>query len=89
MISHTTNRFRKALSQLPKPIQYKVREAFEIWKRNPYYESLRFKQVHANRPIYSVRIGLGWRAVGLLEGDRMIWLWVGSHADYDKLISQV
>ena len=81
MISHTTKRFRKALRQLPDPIQQKVREAFEIWKRNPYHESLRFKQVHANRPIYSVRIGLGWRAVGLLEGDHMIRFWMGSHAD--------
>lgn len=38
-------------------------------------------------PIYSVRIALGWRAVGVKEGEHMIWFWIGSHAEYDKLIA--
>jgi hypothetical protein len=39
--------------------------------------------------IYSVRVGKGWRAVGLLESGTMNWFWIGSHSDYDKLIAQL
>jgi hypothetical protein len=39
-------------------------------------------------PVYSVRVGLGYRAVGTLDGDVMIWFWIGSHADYDGLLSK-
>src|ERR1700756_2318853 len=49
--------------------------------------SLRFKPVHPTRPIYSVRIGPMYRAVGILESDEIVWYWIGSHADYDKLLT--
>jgi hypothetical protein len=44
------------------------------------------KRVHEHNPIYSVRIGLHYRALGLKEDDTIIWFWIGSHAEYDKLI---
>ncbi len=47
---------------------------------------LRFKQVHADPLIYSVRVGMCYRAVGVRDGDTMIWYWIGSHADYDRLL---
>ena len=37
-------------------------------------------------PILSVRIGLDWRAVCVRSGDKAIWYFIGSHADYDRLI---
>ncbi len=40
-------------------------------------------------PIYSVRIGLDYRALGVREGDDIVWFWIGSHADYDRLVSQL
>jgi len=30
--------------------------------------------------------GLGYRALGVLEGSTVIWFWIGLHADYDRLI---
>jgi len=39
--------------------------------------------------MYSVRVGKGWRALGLVEGDTISWFWIGSHADYEKLLSQL
>ncbi len=88
MISHTTTRFRKAFKDLPKSVQRQAKEAYKLFKQNPHHPSLRFKQVHSTKPIYSVRISLDYRALGAREGDEMIWFWIGSHADYDKLISQ-
>lgn len=89
MTSHTTDRFRKAFQQLPTHIQRKAREAYKLWKDDPYNSTLQFKQVHADRPIYSVRVGIGWRALGVKTGDDVIWFWIGSHADYDKLLAQL
>ena len=43
------------------------------------YPSLRFKKVHATLPIYSARVDLDWRAVGVLKDGTLIWFWVGSH----------
>jgi hypothetical protein len=34
-------------------------------------------------------VGLGWRAVGVRDGDTMVWFWIGSHADYDRLLSEL
>jgi hypothetical protein len=42
--------------------------------------------VHANEPIMSVRVGLGYRALGVMHRDDIIWFWIGSHADYDRLV---
>jgi hypothetical protein len=39
--------------------------------------------------MYSVRVGLGWPAVGLIEGDAFYWFWIGSHADYDNQLKQL
>jgi hypothetical protein len=49
---------------------------------------LRFKKIHATESIYSIRIGLGYRAVGILTSDVMLWYWIGSHADYDALVAK-
>ncbi|PJH75031.1 MAG: hypothetical protein CO064_08830 [Anaerolineae bacterium CG_4_9_14_0_8_um_filter_58_9] len=88
MISHTTGRFRKALKQLPQQIQRQARQAYRLFKQNPYHPSLHFKQVHPTKPIYSARISLDYRAVGIREEDVVIWFWIGIHGEYEKLIAQ-
>jgi hypothetical protein len=34
-----------------------------------------------------VRVTLGYRAIGLLEGDTVTWFWIGSHDDYERFFS--
>lgn len=89
MTSRTTAKFRKALQKLPLRIQLQAKEAYELWRRDPGHRSLQFKKVHATKPIYSVRVAIGWRAVGVRTGDVMVWYWIGSHSDYDKLVAQL
>ena len=36
--------------------------------------------------VYSVRITLSYRALAIVEGDKVTWFWIGSHADYTRLI---
>ena len=89
MKSHTTERFRKAFEHLPRHIQRQARAAYKLFLQNPHHPSLQFKQVHPVHPIYSVRISLDYRAVGIRDGDEIVWYWIGTHADYDRLISRM
>jgi len=74
---------------LPREIQKGALKAYRIWRRSPHHPSLQFKQVHSNLPIFSVRVGLGWRAVGIRKADTMIWYWIGSHDKYDALLKKL
>lgn len=87
MKSRLTRRFRRAFAELPDEVKERARDACRLFRDNPDHPSLQFKRVHPTDPIYSVRIGLGYRAVGATEGDTIYWYWIGSHADYDRLIS--
>lgn len=88
MRSRTTAQFRKAFANLPEEVQEQTRAAYRQFKSNPWHPSLRFKQVHPELPIYSPRITKSYRAVGQQDGDLVVWFWIGSHAEYDKLLSQ-
>jgi hypothetical protein len=86
MKSATLKRFWDCFDALPPNIQQLAREAFATWQRDPRHPSLHFKKVHPSEPLYSVRIGDRWRALGYRKDDTMVWFWIGSHADYDKAI---
>jgi len=88
VISRTTQGFRTAFAQLPLEVKRQARRAYLLFVRDPHHPSLRFKPVHLREPIYSVRVSSDYRAVGFRTGDEMIWFWIGSHADYDRLLSQ-
>lgn len=89
MKSRTTAQFRKTFADLPEQVKKQTREAYHQFKQDPRHPSLRFKKVHPELPIYSARISKSYRAVGQLEGDTVIWFWVGSHTEYEMLLSQM
>jgi hypothetical protein len=84
--SRTTRSFRAAFAVLPEEIQAQARRAYRIFRESPSHPSLRFKKVDQTENVYSVRIGLGYRALGVLEGSVVIWFWIGSHAEYDRVV---
>ena len=88
MRSRTTDRFRRAFSRLPETVKERAREAYRLFVENLGHPGLRFKKIHSTEPIYSVRITNDYRALGLLEDGNITWFWIGSHADYDELISR-
>ena len=89
MKSRVTDKFRKHYANLPQQSKRQARRAYQRFLVNPYHQGLQFKKVHPIRPIYSVRISRQYRALGVLDDDTIIWFWIGSHADYDKLLSQI
>jgi hypothetical protein len=89
MISHITQACRTAFARLPAQVQQQAREAYKLFRQNPYHPSLRWKPVHPTQPIYSVRVGRGYRAVGIRSADEIVWFGIGSHADYEQLLSRL
>jgi len=87
--SHLTPDFRTLFSKLPANIQTLAKKNYRLWKRNQNHPGLAFKKIHRRKPIYSIRVGLGYRAIGVRSGNKILWFWVGSHAEYDDMISRL
>jgi len=83
MRSHTETRFWKFYDALPREVQKRADEAYKFWLNDPSHPSLHFKRVDPQDPIYSVRVGKSYRALGLLEDDCVIWFWIGNHDEYN------
>ena len=86
MRSHLTEDFVSRFEKLPPRIQRLARKNYKLWKKNPSHAGLQFKRVGKRKPVYSVRVGIGWRALGLKMDDVIVWFWIGSHAEYNELI---
>jgi mRNA-degrading endonuclease RelE of RelBE toxin-antitoxin system len=84
--SHINAEFRKTFDALPTNIQQAARSAYRRFRENPQHPGLQFKRVVDDTPIYSVRIGLHYRALGVLQGDDITWFWIGPHSEYDRRI---
>ncbi len=73
MNSRTTRSFWKQFDALPVDVRDQARKAFRLWRDNKAHPGLHFKRVDGDEPIFSVRVTLGYRALGLLEGDTVTW----------------
>ena len=89
MTSSVTQEFRQRLARLPAAIQAQAARVYALWRSAPYHNSLQFKRVSQRQPIYSVRVGLGYRALGLREDEHLYWFWIGPHAEYDELLGRL
>lgn len=89
MKSKTTSDFWKCYKALPNEIREQAKKVYKLFNENPYHPSLHFKRIHSSRPIFSVRITVNYRAVGIITNEVIIWFWIGSHSDYDKLVKNV
>ncbi len=66
-------------------VQEVADENFKLLKADLFHPSLHFKKVGK---YWSVRAGIQYRALGVRHEGAMIWLWIGHHSEYDKLISE-
>lgn len=53
-------------------------------RRTPQHPSLRFKRV---KRFHSVRVGAHSRALAVDVADGLLRFWIGSHAEYDRLVA--
>ena len=90
MNSELSTEFIRLFRQLPNRIQKTAKKNYRLWKQNPQHPIVEFKKLITNAAVYSVRAGIGWRALEVMKDrDTIVWFWIGSHADYDKLLNKL
>ena len=89
MKSRVTDEYRSLYAKLPTRIQRQARQAYLHWQQDHRHPGLGFKRVGINPPVYSVRIGIGWRALGVMDQGSIIWFWIGPHAQYDHILAHL
>lgn len=75
--------FWEGYEKLPQSIQKIADRNFGLLKENQKHPSLHFKKVNE---YWSVRVGIHYRALAVEVDDGILWFWVGSHSEYDKII---
>ena len=63
-------------------MQALARKNFELMKQDPAHPSLQYKLLTR---MYSARVGIHHRVLGLPTQEGVHWFWIGSHSDYDKI----
>lgn len=75
--------FWKCYQQLPQEVRELADKNYQLLKTDPKHPSLHFKKIGS---LWSVRVGTHYRALGIDQAEGVVWFWIGSHADYDKLL---
>lgn len=79
----TTRRFWQCFEALPESAQKVARRNFQTLKANRRHPSLQFKKIGK---LWSVRAGIAHRALAVEDGEDFIWVWIGGHDEYDRMI---
>jgi hypothetical protein len=70
---------------LPAEVRDLADKNFRLWIENPQHPSLQYKPL--KKDLWSVRIGSHYRALAHVDGDDVLWVWIGHHSEYDHLIA--
>jgi len=85
--SRTTSRFWECFKALPAHLQHIAREKYQLWESDPFHPSLHFKELVPD--LWSVRITIAYRALGRRRGELVVWFWIGTHEEYERLIDRM
>ena len=78
-----TRRFWEYFDSLAEDIQNVARKNYALLKVNLRHPSLQFKKLGK---FWSARVGLNHRALAIEDGEGFIWVWIGPHDEYERLI---
>lgn len=82
MRHYASPRFWALYDALPKDVRDLADKSYVLLKTDSRHPSLQFKKLGK---YWSVRVGVHYRAIGLSVDGGMYWIWIGSHAEYDKM----
>ena len=68
---------------LPASVRAVADKNFALLKTDPRHPSLHFKRIGS---LWSVRVGDRYRALGAAVDDGIMWFWIGTHAEYDRIV---
>ncbi len=80
-------RFWQHYRDLPNHVQELADQKFELLEANSRHPSLHFKKIGGRQEVWSVRVGLHYRALAREKPEGMVWFWIGPHTEYDRLLS--
>ena len=83
MKSVRSPKFKKMYKDLPTSIKLLAKKNYSLWKKNPLHPSLHYKSFGDD--FKSVRIGDHYRAIGFVVDEYIVWDWIGSHEEYNKI----
>jgi len=75
--------FWECYEKLPSQIRELADKNFALLKENPQHPSLHIKKTGK---YWSVRVGMRHRALAVEAEDGLLWFWMGTHSEYDKLL---
>lgn len=76
--------FWKCYHDLPPEVQERADQAFALLKENPRHPSLRSEKKGKG---WSARVSRGYRALAKERADGLVWVWIGPHDAYERLIA--
>jgi hypothetical protein len=85
--SATTRRFWTLFEGLPSDIRQLAARNYQLWRRDPNHPSLRFRRLRGTENLFTIRVGDHYRALGTLADNTVTWIWIGTHAEYDRLVN--
>ena len=85
--NHTSPRFWRHYDALPPEIRKQADKNFKLFKTNPQHPLLHFERKKPE--LWSVRVGGGYRALARQLDDNLIWFWIGSHDEYERLLREL
>ena len=84
MNSQTLPRFWQLYYQLPPDVRQAARNAYQRFLVDPGHPGLQFQRLRSNPHLWSVRVTKNYRAVGIVQGNTITWIWIGSHEEFDR-----
>ncbi|MDI6735278.1 MAG: hypothetical protein QME42_03630 [bacterium] len=78
--------FWTCYEQLPLSVQNLADKNFEILKINSNHPSLHLKKVGK---YWSARVGRKYRTLAVEINEGLIWFWIGTHSEYEKLLREL
>jgi hypothetical protein len=85
MNSRGAEEFWECYRALPSPIKLAARAAYKKFHQNPAHPSLQLERLRSDPRFWSVRVTKDFRAVAMrFENDTWVWVWIGSHKDFDR-----
>jgi hypothetical protein len=93
-MNRRTWRFKILFDALPAEIQQAAVAAFGMFLLNPQHPALRTHELKPTKKgqhlpgSVSVSITLSYRAIYVVNNGVNVWYWIGTHADYDRLIGR-
>jgi mRNA-degrading endonuclease RelE of RelBE toxin-antitoxin system len=84
--SRTSKRFRALLATLPADIRKQALKAYRLFEADPNHPGLNFELINSNLGLWSARVNNSYRVLGTRRGADILWIWIGTHAEYEKII---